>query len=115
MDGVPSGPALDVDTVANDSNDSNSSNSRKNRRHHVSDMVRLAIDFENPSPEWWENGGRDLWDAILEGFDNNDAVVDRSIADSWLAEAAKLPGWEGGPVFSPPPVCIKEVDEDGML
>ena len=57
----------------------------------MAEMVRLAIDFENPSPKWWEGGGRDLWDAILEGFDNNDVVVDRSIADSWLAEAAKLP------------------------
>jgi len=62
----------------------------------MADMVRLAIDFENPSPEWWEGGGRDLWDALIEGFDNNDALVDRSIADSWLAEAAKVPGWHGG-------------------
>jgi hypothetical protein len=79
------------------------------------EMVRLAIDFENPSPEWWDSGGRDLWDALLEGFDNNDALVDRSIADSWLAEAAKLPGWHGGPEFSPHPICIKEIDEDEEL
>ena len=31
-------------------------------------MIKLAIDFENPSKEWWENGGRDLWDSITEGF-----------------------------------------------
>ena len=35
-----------------------------------SDMVRLAIDFENPAQEWWEGGGRDLWESIVEGFDN---------------------------------------------
>ena len=78
-------------------------------------MVRLAIDFENPSPEWWESGGRDLWDAILEGFDNNDAVVDRSIAGSWLAEAEKLAGWHGGPEFAPHPIRVVEVDEDEEL
>lgn len=81
----------------------------------MSEMVRLAIDFENPSPEWWEAGGRALWEAILEGFDNNDAVVERAIADSWLAEAAKLPGWHGGPEFAPHPICVKEIDADEDL
>jgi hypothetical protein len=78
-------------------------------------MVKLAIDFENPSPKWWDGGGCDLWDAILEGFDNNSVVVDRGIADSWLAEAAKLPGWDGGSEYSPHPICIKEIDEDEDL
>jgi tRNA nucleotidyltransferase (CCA-adding enzyme) len=68
-------------------------------------MIKLAIDFENPGLEWWENGGRELWDSITEGFDNNDVAVDESIAQSWLAEAARLPGWEGGPAFSPHPIC----------
>jgi len=81
----------------------------------MADMVRLAIDFENPSPEWWEGGGRDLWDALMEGFDNNDALVDRSIADWWLAVAAKVAGWGGGPEFSPHPICVKEIDEDEEL
>ena len=36
----------------------------------VSDtMVRLKIDFENPATEWWENGGRELWEAVGEGFE----------------------------------------------
>ena len=75
-------------------------------------MIKLAIDFENPAREWWENGGQELWDSITEGFDNNDVAVDESIAQSWLAEAAKIPGWVGGPEFSPHPICLKEVDED---
>ena len=78
-------------------------------------MMRLAIDFENPGTEWWENGGQDLWDALIEGFDNNDVVLERSLADSWLAQAATLPGWDAGPEFSPHPICIKEVDEDEEL
>ena len=78
-------------------------------------MIRLAIDFENPSPEWWENGGRDLWDTIIEGFDNNDALLDRSVAESWLTHAAAIPGWEGGPEHSPHPIRSVEVDEDEML
>jgi len=75
-------------------------------------MIRLAIDFENPAPEWWENGGRDLWEAILEGFDNNDVVVDEAIAESWMKEAAKIPGWSGGPDYAPHPICLKALDED---
>ncbi len=75
-------------------------------------MIRLAIDFENPAREWWESGGRDLWDAIVEGFDNNDVVVEKYLADSWLSQAASLPGWDGGPEHSPHPICLKPIDED---
>jgi hypothetical protein len=78
-------------------------------------MVRLAIDFENPSPEWWERGGRDLWDALIEGFDNNAVVLERSLADSWLSQAATIPGWADGPEFSPHPICEKSIDEDEEL
>ena len=78
-------------------------------------MVRLAIDFENPSPEWWESGGRDLWESIVEGFENNDALLERSVAESWLAQAATLPGWDGGPEHSPHPIRMVEVDEDEEL
>jgi hypothetical protein len=75
-------------------------------------MVRLAIDFENPGTEWWEAGGSDLWEALSEGFGENAVVVDSSIADSWLLQAATLPGWTGGPEFSPHPICLKELHHD---
>ena len=81
----------------------------------TSDMVRLAIDFENPATEWWESGGQDLWESVVEGFDNNSALLDRSLAESWLAQAAQVPGWEGGPEHSPHPIRIDEVDEDELL
>ena len=76
------------------------------------EMVKLAIDFENPAVEWWEAGGRDLWEALTEAFDNNDVIVEASIASSWLAQAATLPGWSGGPEYSPHPICQKQIDED---
>jgi hypothetical protein len=75
-------------------------------------MVRLAIDFENPASEWWESGGRDLWDSLAEGFDNNDVVLDESLALSWLAQAVQVPGWKGGPEYAPHPVNLKELDPD---
>jgi len=81
----------------------------------LANMVRLAIDFENPGKEWWESGGRDLWEALIEGFDNNDVVLDQAVADSWLVQAAALPGWDGGPEWSPHPICIKSIDEDEEL
>ncbi len=73
-------------------------------------MVRLAIDFENPSPEWWDGGGRELWESILEGFDGSDVLLEESIAQSWIAEAAKLPGWAGGREFAPHPIRVKQVN-----
>lgn len=75
-------------------------------------MVRLAIDFENSSPTWWDEGGRDLWEALTEAFDNNDVVVEESIAQSWLEQAAQIPGWDGGPEYAPHPICQKPIDED---
>jgi hypothetical protein len=78
-------------------------------------MVRLAIDFENAAELWWESGGRDLWESIVEGFENNAALLERPLADSWLAQAAQLPGWNEGPEHAPHPVRLEEVDEDEML
>ena len=51
-------------------------------------MVKLVVDFENTSKIWWEEGGRDLWEGMLEGFDNHSVLLEHSIAESWLAEAA---------------------------
>jgi hypothetical protein len=75
-------------------------------------MVKLAIEFENPAVSWWEGGGRDLWEALTEAFDNSDVIVQESIATSWLLQAASIPGWEGGPEYAPHPICQKSIDED---
>jgi len=55
-------------------------------------MIKLAIDFENPGKEWWQSGGQELF-----------------------VEAARIPGWMGGPEWSPHPVCLKPVDEDEIV
>ncbi|MCH7866440.1 MAG: MGMT family protein [Myxococcales bacterium] len=78
-------------------------------------MIKLAIDFDCPSPSWWDDGGRDLWESILEGFDNNDVLLDKSIAESWLSTAAAVPGWDDGPEHAPHPIRLKEIDEDEFL
>ena len=74
-------------------------------------MVRLSIDFENTSKIWWDQGGKDLWDGITEGFDGSSVVVDESLAESWLETAQKIPGWNDGPEYAPNPVTVTEVDE----
>ena len=75
-------------------------------------LVKLAIDFECPSPTWWKSGGRALCETILESFDNSSVVVEESIARSWLEQAAQIPGWSGGPDYAPSPICLKPIDED---
>jgi len=75
-------------------------------------LVKLAIDFECPAPLWWKSGGRALWETLLESFDNSSVVVEESIARSWLAQAARIPGWEGGPEYAPCPVLLKPIEED---
>jgi hypothetical protein len=74
-------------------------------------VIRLSIDFENPARHWWEAGGQDLWDGISEGFDGSAVVVERSLAESWLEAARKIPGWDDGPEYAPHPVAAAEVDE----
>jgi hypothetical protein len=78
-------------------------------------MIKLAIDFENPGKEWWENGGRELWDAVGEGFETNATLVEQTIAESWIAQASQIPGWNGGPEHSPHPVRVDGIDEDEEL
>ena len=78
-------------------------------------MIKLAIDFENPGTQWWESGGRELWESIAEGFEDSEVAVDESIADSWLVQAARIPGWQGGPEIAPHPICLKQVDEDEIV
>jgi hypothetical protein len=74
-------------------------------------MVRLSIDFEHTSRTWWENGGQELWDGITEDFDGSSVVLDDSLAESWLAEAAKVSGWDEGTEYSPHPIGRSDVDE----
>ncbi len=75
-------------------------------------MVKLAIDFEFPSRTWWENGGQEMWDAVCEGFDGSGVLLDPSLANSWLAQAGEIEGWDEGTEYSPHPVRLDSVNED---
>lgn len=75
-------------------------------------MTRLSVDFEHTSRRWWENGGQELWDGITEGFDGSSVVVDDDLASSWLAEAARIPGWEDGTEYAPHPIVARPLGED---
>ena len=78
-------------------------------------MVKLRIDFEFPSRLWWESGGQDLWDGIAEGFDGSSVVVDESVAESWIAEAELIPGWDDGHEYAPHPVLMAPLEEEDEL
>jgi len=75
-------------------------------------LVRLAIDFEHPGRIWWEAGGQELWDGICEAFESHAVVLDESLAESWLAEARKLPGWGDGPAHAPHPIHTETLAGD---
>lgn len=78
-------------------------------------LVRLAVDFEHSSRLWWDNGGRELWDGAAEGFDVSSVLLERSVAESWIAAAAQIPGWDEGPPHARNPVILKSVAEDEEL
>lgn len=75
-------------------------------------LVRLAIDYEFSSRDWWEKGGQDLWDAITDGSGAAVVVLDEALADSWLAQARALPGWNAGPEYAPHPIASLPADEE---
>ena len=75
-------------------------------------FVRLEVDYENPSSEWWESGGRDLWEGVAESADASGIGVEESIADSWLQQAASVPGWHDGPEYAPHPIAKAAINED---
>ena len=39
-------------------------------------------------------------------------VLDDHVAESWLAEARRIPGWADGPEYAPHPVRAAPVDEE---
>jgi hypothetical protein len=78
-------------------------------------MLRLSIDFECPAPLWWEKGGRELWDSITEAFDGSSIVVDDTLAESWLARAREIQGWNGGPDYAPHPIALSTVADDDVF
>ena len=75
-------------------------------------LYRLGIDFENPAKDWWDNGGRELWESVAESPDAAKVLLDESIARSWMEQASQIEGWEGGPEFAPHPVFMREAEED---
>lgn len=75
-------------------------------------VVRIAIDYEHSARTWWESGGHELWESIIEGFESGSVVLEESLAHSWMETAAKLPGWDDGPSYAPHPVRIRAVNED---
>ena len=78
-------------------------------------LVRLAIDYEHESRRWWDSGGQDLWDAILESPGSNDVVLDEALAQSWMSQASQIEGWNDGHEYAPHPVTLHTVDEDEDL
>jgi hypothetical protein len=75
-------------------------------------MLRLSIDYECPAPIWWEKGGRELWESIAEAFDGSSVVLDDSLAESWLARAREIPGWDSHADYAPHPIAVSPVAED---
>jgi hypothetical protein len=75
-------------------------------------MTKLSLDFEFMSREWWEAGGQELWDGIIEETGAFSVVLDDDLAQSWLAQAQALPGWNAGPEFAPHPIQSRSLAED---
>ena len=76
--------------------------------------VRLGIDYEHPARTWWESGGQELWEGIAGDPDATSVVIDSALADSWWAEAARIPGWDAGPDYAPHPIQRADLDPEEL-
>ncbi len=78
-------------------------------------MIQLAIDYEHSDRTWWEAGGQDLWEMLLDEPDAGSVVLDDGVAQSWLAQAAALPGWDDtGHEYAPTPIRSSDFDPEDM-
>jgi hypothetical protein len=75
-------------------------------------MLRLSIDHEFRSRTWWESGGRALWEAIAEELGGSSVVLEDDVAQSWLQQAGRIPGWNDGHEYAPHPIATSPVGED---
>ena len=75
-------------------------------------MKKLSIDFEFSSRIWWESGGQELWDAVTEDFDGSGVIVDDDLAESWIARASAIPGWDDGAEYAPHPIRAMALSDD---
>jgi hypothetical protein len=75
-------------------------------------MFKLSVDFEFPSRSWWDAGGRELWEGVAEDLDASSVVLDEALAESWLAQARRIPGWDAGPEYAPHPIAVSRVEDD---
>ena len=73
-------------------------------------LVKMALDYEFASQIWWKEGGQELWDAVNDGAAA--VLLDADLAESWLAQAAAIPGWSDGPDYAPHPITTSPVDEE---
>ena len=73
-------------------------------------LVKLAIDYEFASKTWWKEGGEELWDAVNDGLPA--VLLDADIAQSWIAQAATIQGWDEGPEYAPHPITLSPIDDE---
>jgi len=82
-------------------------------------FVRIVIDDENTSPEWWEAGGQNLWRAACARYRIDQATTVGTLATpdeaaAFVEAAEKIPGWNNpaAPESAPHPVVVVD-DGDG--
>lgn len=77
-------------------------------------MVRLVIDMKNNAEEWWDGGGRDLWDMVNQQYDGTwgEVILPRENAEQFLLYAKKIPGWKSKSAISSVPIMMYDVDDD---
>lgn len=74
-------------------------------------MYTVSIDYENNAEEWWENGGRELWNAFVSPttWISEQKVIGREVV-VFLEVAKQIPGWDAGPEHAKYPFFVTEVD-----
>lgn len=71
------------------------------------ELVILAIDTENNAEEWWDEGGRELWQKYSPEMEDS-IELPKSKANIFLDQAKKIKGWNKGPKYAPYPIVIVE-------
>lgn len=69
--------------------------------------VVVSVDYENNATEWWESGGRELWEQFAGDARADEAVMSDQQVRQFLLKAKRIPGWNGGPQYAPNPIMMQ--------
>ena len=74
--------------------------------------VRVVVDYENGSEDFWQGEGGKLWAEVAGKFSADEVELTQAAADDLFQRASMLPGWSDGPEHARHPLIVVDAVEE---